>query len=667
MSKPYLIVGLGSRGVQPRLEIRDLKENKEQFTLFIHALREIQRRGYTPEAARFKDLGIVSLWVVLYPNSRNLMQGESMGYLTNVGAVILLRLMIPYRKVSGEDTVIMALFSSLRGTDPVFSPSRFWDWTDPRGETEGLPAVLRPQVFQFTLPDGSRSALIENPLAFYNFGSILPEGFTDSFSTANGDRVSYFKGWSRTYRRPSSNPTPIEDYVEIDTLMRGDEEQLGSVRQLRNQVGGLFCYPTPDQTAEHQRPSIWDEFSNTYFQRSIEAPHNTVHNLLGGSGTMADPDYAGFDPIFYLHHCNVDRILAFWEFTYNKFWVGKGYYKKDGDGVPIPFVQRKGTWAESDGFKVDQSSPLQPYRSADNVYWTPERTRWLNDSSTFHKGYTYPDIFATVGDKKEHVRLTDPLPTTEADVRKCKAVLQSSFGLAQPKEGKVDHGDDKQAPGGTDERNEAVPNYRRFYVFIELVEHAFGGSYSMEIVCDGKAVATFAVFARGDRTQCAACKVKKRSGGLVRGFVDLPDGVVDDIIETRKDEVLGLEPSKRLEAVARIIKESFTLRLVGASGEFLAESARRESHDDSGQLVGAAQEFLDESAGESHDDLGRGVESGVPLDTAIVPKVELQSCRATKRSWTGGRGDPEGESEISFFDHVKFGKFLPDGHQWQTA
>ncbi|KAJ2926541.1 hypothetical protein H1R20_g10554, partial [Candolleomyces eurysporus] len=537
----------------------------------------------------------------------------------------------------------------------------FWDWTDPRGETEGLPAVLRPQVFQFTLPDGSPSARIENPLALYNFGAILPEGFEDTFSPANGDRVSYFKAWSRTYRRPSSSPTPIEDYVEIDTLMRGDENQRSSVRQLRNQVGGLFCYPIPGEVAELQRPSLWDQFSNTSFQSknsgSIEAPHNTVHNLLGGSGAMADPDYAGFDPIFYLHHCNIDRILAFWEFTYNRFWIGKGYYKRDGQGKLIPFVQGNGTWAESDGFNVDESSPLQPYRSADNVYWTPESARWLNNRSTFNKGYTYPDIVGTVGDKEERVCLTDDLPSDDGQVRKYKAILQSRFGLGDAKEGNTDYGD-TPATGGTD--NEAVPNYRRFYVYIELVEHAFGGSYSLEIVFQGKAVATFAVFARSDNSQCTACKVKKRSGGLVRGFLDIPDDVVQDAIEPRKKELLELDSSERLEAVARILRESFTLRLVGASGELLAESARKESRDPGKLELGTVS--LRESGRESPDDYERSVGSGVLLEPAIVPKVHLQSCRAAKRSWDGG-----GESEISFFNHSNFGKVLPHSHQWQRA
>lgn len=46
-------------------------------------------------------------------------------------------------------------------------------------------------------------------------------------------------------------------------------------------------------------------------------PHNGVHNQIGGKtrgsiGLMSDPETAGLDPIFYLHHCNIDRMWAAW-------------------------------------------------------------------------------------------------------------------------------------------------------------------------------------------------------------------------------------------------------------------------------------------------------------------------------------------------------------------
>lgn len=44
-------------------------------------------------------------------------------------------------------------------------------------------------------------------------------------------------------------------------------------------------------------------------------PHNQVHNYVGGpnmEGLMGDPGLAALDPIFYLHHANIDRMWAAW-------------------------------------------------------------------------------------------------------------------------------------------------------------------------------------------------------------------------------------------------------------------------------------------------------------------------------------------------------------------
>jgi tyrosinase len=48
-------------------------------------------------------------------------------------------------------------------------------------------------------------------------------------------------------------------------------------------------------------------------------PHNLLHVYVGGNapdgqtyGLMSDPGLAGLDPIFYLHHANIDRLWAVW-------------------------------------------------------------------------------------------------------------------------------------------------------------------------------------------------------------------------------------------------------------------------------------------------------------------------------------------------------------------
>jgi len=47
------------------------------------------------------------------------------------------------------------------------------------------------------------------------------------------------------------------------------------------------------------------------FQSALNSPHGSVHGRVGGN--MGSVPYAGFDPIFWLHHANVDRLWAVWQ------------------------------------------------------------------------------------------------------------------------------------------------------------------------------------------------------------------------------------------------------------------------------------------------------------------------------------------------------------------
>lgn len=49
-------------------------------------------------------------------------------------------------------------------------------------------------------------------------------------------------------------------------------------------------------------------------QVQFEIAHNLVHGLVGGKAQygLSSLSYSAFDPIFYLHHSNIDRIWAIW-------------------------------------------------------------------------------------------------------------------------------------------------------------------------------------------------------------------------------------------------------------------------------------------------------------------------------------------------------------------
>ncbi|KAI1090370.1 common central domain of tyrosinase-domain-containing protein [Rostrohypoxylon terebratum] len=83
-------------------------------------------------------------------------------------------------------------------------------------------------------------------------------------------------------------------------------------------------------TKDHQGQTQADDANN------LEDIHNSVHNFVGrfffdregraddlklwGSGHMSNVPVAAFDPIFWLHHCNVDRLTAIWQSLNDETW-----------------------------------------------------------------------------------------------------------------------------------------------------------------------------------------------------------------------------------------------------------------------------------------------------------------------------------------------------------
>ncbi|KAJ2918832.1 hypothetical protein MD484_g1569, partial [Candolleomyces efflorescens] len=348
---------------------------------------------------------------------------------------------------------------------------------------------------------------------------------------------------------------------------------------------------------------------------------------VGHLSEVGSVDHAAFDPIFYLHHCNVDRILAFWEHTYDKFWLGDGYYEKAGDGTVIPWRQPRGSWGEEDNAEITQKSPLRPYRNGKGEYWTSLQARFVKDENKYKHGYTYPEIVAVVDGETRKVDLDDPRPADDDQVRLCKAVLQAHFGLTKPGAGKVDLGD---------QANDPFPNYRRFFLSIKLVEYAFNGSYLLELVYGGRVVATFAVFARSDSTQCAACQGRMEDGGFVGSSLDIPDDVVEAVVDAHMDELLGLQPSQRLGRIAGAVKKDIRVQLVDAGGQLLADT------------VGT-------SARASVD------QGDKPLEESITPEIKLMASRA----FVGMGSNRSATGEIEFGEPDEFGDYVED--KWRKV
>ena len=91
--------------------------------------------------------------------------------------------------------------------------------------------------------------------------------------------------------------------------------------------------------------------------------------------TFVQLEYSAFDPVFWLHHCNVDRLLAIWQAIYPNSWIEPG--ATDVETATI-----------KSGDILNGETPLKPFhKNTAGDFWTSTTSR---DVAAF--GYTYPEI-----------------------------------------------------------------------------------------------------------------------------------------------------------------------------------------------------------------------------------------------------------------------------------
>lgn len=133
----------------------------------------------------------------------------------------------------------------------------------------------------------------------------------------------------------------------------------------------------------------------SYGQPSFDSPHNDVHDATGcPNGTMYDLHWSAFDPLFMLHHANVDRLIALWQAVHPNATLA---------GLAGP----EGALYATAAGNVSADTPLKPFRrpqqqqqrrrqqedpgdaamAPDNLFHT---SRTALEVTSF--GYSYPEL-----------------------------------------------------------------------------------------------------------------------------------------------------------------------------------------------------------------------------------------------------------------------------------
>lgn len=355
------VVGLkngvnNTSGARPaRQNINTLADSGPAWNLYIQALAAFQADDQSDLLSYYQIAGIHGRPYTSWDNVNGVNGDWATGYCTH-DSILFPIWHRPYLALyeSALYNYVQQVASQYTGSDAATYQAAadtwrmpYWDWAS----TPQMPASVSAPVISITGPSGQMT--INNPLYNYTFH---PLSKTD-FPTNGGDAPRSIITAPATYRDASSSGVSNENYVN---------------RQLASAGLTASTYNTFTRATTYYNYSTQANSGS-----SIESVHGTIHVTVGQSnGHMTYIPYSAYDPIFWLHHTNVDRLFAMWQAIYPDQYV-------------VPQVNDYGTFTEAGGTTEDVNTNLTPFTSNSDgtTFWTAASSRNL---ATW--GYTYPEI-----------------------------------------------------------------------------------------------------------------------------------------------------------------------------------------------------------------------------------------------------------------------------------
>ncbi|KAF3000407.1 hypothetical protein E8E14_002195 [Neopestalotiopsis sp. 37M] len=350
--KAGVVIGLAGVGPDlPRLEIDEMIINQpDTFNLFCLAMKELKEAPTSDWMSFYQIAGIhgvpTASWDNVVPEFKARQIGSGEGYCPH-GDPKFPTWHRPYIAMLEQSVYlkmhdIAAKFPAsvkdtyLKAADAFRFP--YWDWHRPRGGQVTLNGATYPYDFSapriFTetkimvrQPSDNNPVPIDNPFAHFQFPK---QGGMSASDFGIRKELSAVE----TKRYPGSSDTTNALSV---VLNRNRESGIRNLLDMIT-VSGIG----------------YDKFNAFGFI------HGNYHFFIGGpKGHMSEVLFSAFDPIFWFHHCNIDRLFAVWQSVYPNSWMDR----EGGD--LLPFRAPKG---------------------ASSQYWTTATAR---KTQTF--GYRYQD------------------------------------------------------------------------------------------------------------------------------------------------------------------------------------------------------------------------------------------------------------------------------------
>ncbi|KAH6990001.1 common central domain of tyrosinase-domain-containing protein [Ilyonectria destructans] len=300
----------------------------------------------------------------------------------------------------------------------------YWDWalkkpdpTNPKSKDKStydynVPVFLGLKEVEIRLPTPQGFGTCRN--AFYQFEMSNDIAMGDEslgefkITKHKEDGITYpfdlCKGTSRQPQAASTNDEWVKGQQNNDLIVEGlrdskwenpsesspggKDVRLGNMTSsLRDSFYRVLTIDNFEAFATKRAPAKnpGEDFSYD----SSEHVHDSVHGWCGGAkvapgdtsilqGHMSHVPVAAFDPIFWLHHCNIDRLFAIWQVLHDDSWfTGNDIRDKDLGNFYIP-----------PGTADKPTDALRPFhKTSDGQYYTSDDIREVTPL-----GYTYPGL-----------------------------------------------------------------------------------------------------------------------------------------------------------------------------------------------------------------------------------------------------------------------------------
>jgi tyrosinase len=422
---PYPVKGTVLRdGEHPgiRQELREFKKNEDLWNLYLLGLWQFQKIDQKKQLSYFQIAGIHGLPYEAWPvndqklkelaekRRAQLRKGEApgvLGFCTHT-SILFLTWHRPYlalfESILRDSILYVANEFAKEGQERYGAAAKafrlpYWDWAQPDlpvfpdEATVDKVRVAMPQslIKEYKLDHQRGIVEIDNPLYSYHFQD---ETGVD-FKIENRQTTMRYANSGEFHILPELSPEQKREQLmrNITPYSREVNTEVRPEVNLRERVSYLLqSYESFDQVSHNQwdptrTPRMIDGKPSKYRGLgfgSMEDIHNTVHVLVGGwgdgyNGHMKQVPISAFDPIFWLHHTNIDRLISIWQGLHDappnkeKSWV-----------TTKPSLG--GTWVTSPSRDEGLDTPLAPfYKDAEN-FWDSSDVR---NTSVF--GYAYPE------------------------------------------------------------------------------------------------------------------------------------------------------------------------------------------------------------------------------------------------------------------------------------